>query len=78
MDPSEGHPIDYDMLEECFRLWYNQPNAVGSISIPNEEIQMSDIPNLLGRQQPQSPSLYPDGADDSELYAFINTLGNGT
>ena len=78
MDPLEGYPIDHDVLEECYQLWTDQQNAVGSISIPNEEIQMSDIPNLLGRQQSQSPSLYPDGADHSEFYAFMDTLENGT
>ena len=75
MDPSEGHPINYDMLEECFGLWYNQQNAVGSTSIPNEELQMSDFPDLFRGQQPSSPSLGISDAPD--LYAQVDMPNSG-
>ena len=75
MDPSEGHFIDHDMLEHLFGPLDDELNAKEDATSTWEGLD----PAHLSAGQPQSPSLYPDGADHSELYAaFMDIFENGT
>ncbi|CAL5226244.1 g9089 [Coccomyxa viridis] len=64
------------MLEHFLGPFDDQLNAKGNTTITWEDLPMLDPAHLLGGQ-PQSPSLYPDGADHSQLFAFLDAIENG-
>ena len=64
------------MLEHFIGAFDDVLNAKEDATITWEDLPMLAPAHLLGGQ-PQSPSLYPDGADHSELFALVDMLENG-
>ena len=76
MDSQDRNAISREMLEHFLGPFDDRLNARGNTTITWEDLPMLDPAHLLGGQ-PQSPSLYPDGADHSHLFAFLDTIENG-
>ena len=77
MDSQDTDAVTQEMLEDFIGPFDDVLNAKEDATITWGDLPMLAPAHLLGGQ-PQSPSLYPDGADNSELDAFLNMLENGT
>lgn len=77
MDSQDTDAVTQEMLEHFIGPFDDVLNAKEDATITWEDLPMLD-PAHLSAGQPRSPSLYPDGADHSELYAFMDIFENGT
>ena len=73
MDSQDTDAVTEEMLENFIGPFDDVLNAKEDATITWEGLN----PAHLSAGQPQSPSLYPDGADHSELYAFMDMFENG-